>query len=425
MRMRFLADDFTGASDVLLQCRKNGAEAAIVEDLLQERAATKLTGIASAARSMSEQELSAYLPGVLEHFKSSGTDVFLYKVCSTFDSSPQIGSIGHAISLIQQSLGSNVPVTVVPAQPSFGRYTAFGNHFAVFGEQVHRLDRHPIMRDHPTTPMGDADLRNVLEDQGVQRDRMVHVSITELRQDGTRLAQLLRNGEQFDVIVVDAMDDSDLDLVAQEIAVLQKESQQTVPVVGSGGIAGTLARFSSGQEIPPTQQFEQGVTLALSGSRSALTERQIATAISAGWKEVALEQHSVVARTPDVDARVEQVMTALESGRSVVAAIASGTSTDEAADPSKLAKASGELFAEVIRASLKRVPTCRIAVLGGDTASWTVSTLRPKEIRVAAEFVQAGPILNLEAHEIPATTPFLLKGGQVGDPNTLLKFAAI
>src|SRR5699024_11349098 len=42
--------------------------------------------------------------------------------------------------------------------PTLGRYTAFGHHFAKFGKEVFRLDRHPVMSKHPITPMHESDL---------------------------------------------------------------------------------------------------------------------------------------------------------------------------------------------------------------------------------------------------------------------------
>ena len=58
-----------------------------------------------------------------------------------------------------------------PPNREFGRYTAFSNHFGVFAGQVHRLDRHPVMSPHPSTPMHEADLRQVLAEQLTDRCR--------------------------------------------------------------------------------------------------------------------------------------------------------------------------------------------------------------------------------------------------------------
>src|SRR5581483_6069178 len=83
-----------------------------------------------------------------------------YKTCSTFDSSPQVGSIGRVIDVGMQLLGSTcVPLLV--AAPAIGRYCVFGNLFARCGADSDpiRLDRHPSMSRHPITPMDEADLR--------------------------------------------------------------------------------------------------------------------------------------------------------------------------------------------------------------------------------------------------------------------------
>ena len=81
-----------------------------------------------------------------------------YKVCSTFDSSPTIGSIGRAIEIGQRLFAqANVPLVV--GAPQLKRYTAFGNLFAAYQGEIYRIDRHPVMARHPVTPMNEADLR--------------------------------------------------------------------------------------------------------------------------------------------------------------------------------------------------------------------------------------------------------------------------
>jgi uncharacterized protein YgbK (DUF1537 family) len=94
--------------------------------------------------------------------------VLHYKVCSTFDSAPAIGSIGTAVRALRPHV-ANPLVAIVGGQPSLGRYCAFSNLFAAAGRggAVERLDRHPTMRQHPTTPMHEADLRRHLGLQGL------------------------------------------------------------------------------------------------------------------------------------------------------------------------------------------------------------------------------------------------------------------
>src|SRR6185437_5106540 len=95
--------------------------------------------------------------------KALSAPLIHYKVCSTFDSSPETGSIGRAIEIGQDVFNSTVTPMVVGA-PRLGRYCIFGNLFARSGldSEVFRLERHPTMRTHPITPMCDSDLRRLL-----------------------------------------------------------------------------------------------------------------------------------------------------------------------------------------------------------------------------------------------------------------------
>lgn len=417
MILRFIADDFTGASDVLLQCRKGGRDAAIVTDIAADAKPQSFDGAATTTRSMNTAELTAFLPGLLDECRDA--DVLLYKVCSTFDSSPTIGSIGQTVQVIREHDGSEGPVVVVPAQPSFGRFTVFGNHFAASGNETFRLDRHPVMSTHPSTPMAEADLRKLLEEQGVDHTHIAHIPVTELRSNPYALTNLLSGEESNDVIVVDAIEETDLDRVARQVLSVAKDRRGYLPVIGSGGIAGALARATSGGDEITSQTLTSGPTLVLSGSRSPVTKAQIEMARAAGWTHIELDGYSLVEKheTPNLKAVAE----ILRSEGNVIVSLSE--SEGKQLDPAALAKASGLHFSLLIRAVLESDPSTRIAVLGGDTSSWTISNLQPRRIRVAAEFVQAGPILTIDAPDIPPHTPFLLKGGQVGEPDTLITFA--
>src|SRR6185503_15829675 len=156
----------------------------------------------------------------LAQIARTGAQVLLYKVCSTFDSLPTLGSIGRGIELLREQFTGLGPVAVAPAQPQFGRYTAFSNHFGVFAGQVHRLDRHPVMSRHPSTPMHEADLHLPAYADGSFTQRWAACQ-----------------AESAPAFVVDAVTDDHLDEVAR---VLRGAAQTSEPhpsvVVGSGGI---------------------------------------------------------------------------------------------------------------------------------------------------------------------------------------------
>ena len=143
----FYGDDFTGSTDALEALAESGVETVLFlrtpdEDDLRQFGACRAIGIAGDSRSRSPEWMRSNLPAVFERLREIGAPVVQYKVCSTFDSSPEAGSIGCALEIGQDIFG--VPwVPVVPAAPLLGRYVVFGNLFAAGGGAIHRIDRHP------------------------------------------------------------------------------------------------------------------------------------------------------------------------------------------------------------------------------------------------------------------------------------------
>ncbi|MBV8600746.1 MAG: four-carbon acid sugar kinase family protein, partial [Candidatus Eremiobacteraeota bacterium] len=166
----FYGDDFTGSTDALAQYFRWGLRGRLYLSVpnADEIAASRddVIGVAGVARSLQtaamDDEIVPFLRSSLREAR-----VLQYKVCSTFDSSAAVGSIGHVVRLARRE-GFRGPFPVLPAQPHFGRFTLFSNHFATYGDGIERLDRHPTMANHPSTPMDEADLRRVLAAQGVQ-----------------------------------------------------------------------------------------------------------------------------------------------------------------------------------------------------------------------------------------------------------------
>ncbi len=163
----FYGDDFTGSVDALLQYRRAGLDGVLLtdpEDLVPtdptvpDRAVIGLAGI---SRSLPSDELAAEVAPALTRLRELAPRMVQYKACSTVDSSPEIGSLGRVIELGRQ-LFPPVPVPMIFAQPDFGRYTVFGQHFATDGDRTYRLDRHPTMAKHPVTPIAEADLARLI-----------------------------------------------------------------------------------------------------------------------------------------------------------------------------------------------------------------------------------------------------------------------
>ena len=181
--MAFYGDDFTGSADAMEALTVNGVRTALfLGHPTQERLQTKLQslqaiGISGTSRTMTPGQMDSELPDQLRLLNGLGPRLIHYKVCATFDSSPEIGSIGRAADIACDVIKPSSSV-IVQGIPLLGRYIAFGNHFTVYGDQRYRLDRHPVMSKHPITPMDEGDIRvhfAKMSDKSVALIDLVHL----------------------------------------------------------------------------------------------------------------------------------------------------------------------------------------------------------------------------------------------------------
>jgi len=371
----FYADDVTGATDVLLQFARFGLRGRLRfdhRDPSGDAEQVDVVGVAGAARGLPTERIEDEIRPALEAFARMAPRVIQYKVCSTFDSSPAIGSIGRACEVAADVLGAGT-IPVAAAQPELGRYTVFSNHFARAGDGVvHRLDRHPTMANHPITPMREANLVEVLRAQTA-----LPVSSVDL------LA--LRNGacaEQPGVVVFDGFEDGDLERAAD--VVLRRDAPAFA--VGSGGMSMGLARRLGGapSELPAVAPVP--AVLAVCGSRAPQTAEQVRQARAQGWLDI------------HADADTDAAVAALTAGRSVVVHSGSGPAPDA-------------LLARFVSAALEATPVRRFVLAGGDTAGGVLRHLHAETAELAG---LAGGLPVCRLTSTLDGVEVILKGGQVG-----------
>src|SRR6185436_11748345 len=135
----FYGDDFTGSTASLEALAQAGASPVLFLKLptpeqLARYAHARAIGVAGMTRSMMPDAMEAILRPALNALQNLGAPHVHYKVCSTFDSSPKIGSIGRVIDVaVEIFKGPFVPLLV--AAPALGRYCLFGNLFAQLGQE--------------------------------------------------------------------------------------------------------------------------------------------------------------------------------------------------------------------------------------------------------------------------------------------------
>jgi uncharacterized protein YgbK (DUF1537 family) len=434
VKVLFYGDDFTGASDNSAQYYRSGLKSLLFfsdpgEAALHEAAARHdVIGVAGTARSLPAESMGEELLPIFRKFKQLGAPLIQYKCCSTFDSSPRIGSLGEAIRLMRSCWpGSFVPV--LAATPEFGRYTLFGNHFARLGDDVYRLDRHPTMSRHPVTPLSESDLSRILAEQGFMPERLVDVrSLDNYAGQATALAEALSGG---DSAVFDGLNAKHVTTTAGALWKLAQTRPVTAMAAqGLGYGLGLYFRETGMLDVPePTHRLAPvDRLLVLSGSCSPQSAAQIAWARDAGFPEIRLSP-AVLLDPGHADlGQIERNMLAtLREGRSLVVYSASGPDDPniarlrevvggKAVGAAWLADRIGAVFARLARTAIEQAGIRRLVVAGGDSSSFAMGHLGAQALEIqASHFGQNAHVGRLRSTDRAINgIEVLLKGGQVG-----------
>lgn len=432
--LTFYGDDFTGSTDALEQLTLAGVRAALFTEpptpaQLKRFPDLQAVGVAGMTRALSPAAMERELKPVLLALKKLGAPHVHYKVCSTFDSSPTIGSIGRVIDLAREMFPA-LFVPVLAAAPALGRFTIFGNHFAGFGigshGTIHRLDRHPSISRHPVTPMTEADLRLHLEKQTRKKILLFDILKISLPERGLRAAfkQMLR--EKPDAVLFDALDAEHLKRIGKLIDEFAT-ARRPLFSVGSSGIEMALASVWHKKRLartlaPPARQILVG-----SGSCSPVTERQIAWALKRGFAEVPLDVSALVSEpAKEIQRCSEATVGFLKKGKSVVVhTIKQGMDNRIAGKlKNRAAPMLGSALGLILNNALK-MRRVRLCVAGGDTSSFAARALGITALEMIAPLTPGAPLCRSFAADSPADRcEIIFKGGQVGAENyfgTVLK----
>jgi uncharacterized protein YgbK (DUF1537 family) len=275
--------------------------------------------------------------------------------------------------------------------------------------------------------MHEADLRQVLAEQFTDRQVPAAVHLPAYADGSFTERWKACLAESVPAFVVDAVTNDHLDEVARALrGAGQPSGAHPSVVVGSGGIMAALARTATGREARhPGRQQASGPVLVVSASASSTTAAQIADAVRHGWADVPVPADLLKSDDPALAAAVEEhTATALSAGRDVVVHTTRGSEDPRYAaagpvDPRHVGGLLGTLAGRMAAAGLTR----DIAVLGGDTSSHALAAMGVRELRVTDQFVTAGPICRTDDRATVAGCRLLLKGGQVGPPDILRRFA--
>ncbi|MEK6480282.1 four-carbon acid sugar kinase family protein [Catalinimonas sp. 4WD22] len=444
--LSYYGDDFTGSTDVMESLALNGIPTALFlqtpsqEEVEAFRLKNHVSGsgkrlqafgVAGISRSLTPREMDEELPAIFEKLSKVTTRFFHYKTCSTFDSSPSIGSIGHAIDIAYQYFPSRMIPLLIGA-PSLNRFCIFGNLFARVDGVTYRLDRHPTMSRHPVTPMDESDIRLHL---AKQTDRKVHlIDLFTLEADQQTQYEKVESLpiQEGEYILFDIYNDIHLNSVGKLIYRYSKEQQQLL--VGSSGIEYAICQYlqENDQLQRPSIPASPGKAeqlIVVGGSCSPPTQRQLEWAIGEGFADIRLNTVKLV--NPDeaesqINRARQQMFEALEKKQNMALYTALGpddpaiNATHQEMEklgrkdmPSSalLAGAQGRLLKEVMEKAGKK----RVVVAGGDTSGYVSRALGIFALETLMPIAPGAPLCTAHSHHPDFDgLEICLKGGQNG-----------
>lgn len=417
-RLGWYGDDFTGATDTLAALAKAGQRALLFLDVpdvarLREAGPLDAVGIAGAARSMAPDAMRAELEPVGRFFAGLGVPVMHYKCCSTFDSAPQVGSIGEAVRTLAPHFPNRFR-PVVGGQPNIGRYCLFSTLFAAAGTggTVHRIDRHPTMSVHPVTPMAEADLRRHLAAQGLEGMAALHFPDYGMDGDALdgRLERLLAEGPS--ALLLDVARGEDLAIIGRLI--WERAEREALLAVGPSSVAQALVAHWAVGSGAQTEEVPLGTAdspvFLMAGSLSPVTRRQVEAAGS--YTRIQADAAALCADVGYAEALLAEVAASLRAGRhTLVWTAPAEAGTADTAQAGRVAAATAAFVAAVLRSVRLR----RVGIAGGDTSSLAVRALGCWGLSYRCTLAPGVTVSRTHADD-PAVEglELMLKGGQMG-----------
>jgi uncharacterized protein YgbK (DUF1537 family) len=411
-----IADDFTGGTDLAGMLVKAGMRTVQLIGVPDgpPPADVDAVVIALKSRTIPVDDAVAESLAALRWLREAGCRQFYFKYCSTFDSTPR-GNIGPVAEALMRALDTEFTIAC-PALPANGR-TIYQGYLFVGNVPLSESG----MRNHPLTPMTDANLVRVLQQQAARKVGLVdHATVSggeaAIR---ARFAALREQGNGF--AVVDALSNADLDAIGAACADLPL-------ITGGSGIAlglpqnfrrrGLLASNAVADALPQTG----GLRAVVSGSCSMATQKQVEV-MRAAFPSFNVDPLRLARGEDVVSAALDWAGSRI--GREPVLIYA--TATPEAVRQVQAAlgvEQAGNLVEDAlatIALGLVRAGVGQMIVAGGETSGAVVKALGVKGLRIGPEIDPGVPWTSTLHDDGTPPLALALKSGNFGSEDFFLK----
>ena len=412
-----IADDFTGATDLANNLVRAGMR--VVQSIgvpagpVDEGVDAVVVALKS--RTIAPADAIAQSLQALQWLQAQGANgrapQIYFKYCSTFDSTPQ-GNIGPVTDALMDALGCGFTIAT-PAFPDNQR-TVFKGH--LFVGDVLLSDSG--MRNHPLTPMTDANLVRVLQAQTGRKVGLIdHVAVAQ-GEAAIRARIAALQAEGVGMAVVDAVSNDDLLRLGPALA--------GMPLVtaGSGVAIGLPANFG----IQPTAQAAAlptatGLQAVVSGSCSVATNAQVAHFIASGRPALALEPLRIAAGEDEAGKALAWARQHIASGPVLIYSTAESAAV-KAVQGRLGVEQAGALVEQTIAAiarGLVEMGVRQLVVAGGETSGACVQALGIEQMRIGPQIDPGVPWCHAASRLAPQGLHLTLKSGNFGTTDFFTK----
>ena len=412
MLLGAIADDLTGATDLALTLSRGGMKVLQVVGVPSPDARfddADAVVVSLKSRTIPAAEAVAMSVAAGKVLLAAGARQLFFKYCSTFDSTDE-GNIGPVIDALLDLLGETRTIAC-PAFPTNKR-TVYKGHLFV-GDLL--LSDSP-MKDHPLTPMRDANLVRVLGRQ--TKTPVVLLDHDQVREGAGRVSQSLAAVDG--IAIVDAVSDEDLRTIGAAASNLRL-------ITGGSGVALGLPEMFRQAGLfhpiapPDTLAAPPGRAAIIAGSCSAATRRQIEMAQAQGAPSLQVEAIDIAEHR----ITVADAAAVIERSAGGLAPIVYSS-----ADPQKIRMVqeqlgrnrAGELvehFMGQLAQELAQRGFTRLIVAGGETSGAVIHSLGVTALEIGPE-IDPGVPWTLSSGAGPHLA-LALKSGNFGADDFFLK----
>ncbi len=429
MILGVIADDHTGATDVASMLVRSGLRTVQIIGVPNDATdAGEVDAVVIALKSRTippaeaiEQSLAA-----LRWLQQRGVKRFYFKYCSTFDSTAK-GNIGPVADALMQALGTHYSVAC-PAFPENQR-TIFKGH--LFVGDVLLSDSG--MRNHPLTPMTDANLVRVLQAQsrckvGLLSHLQVAKGPASLKQEVAQKIAAAEKEPPGVIDIADAITNDELMVLGQALA--------DVPLVtaGSGLALGLAAAYIDRGLVKADAHAAQlpvagGKAAVISGSCSVATNAQVKHWISSGKPAMKIDARDIAGGQPVaqrvLDWHAQQKDTCLMYATSPPEEVAA---LQKEFGANSLGEKIEHCFAEIAKGLIAQ-QVRRFVVAGGETSGAVVNALGVQSLKIGETIDPGVPWTSGQVGKplLDASAPVLLalKSGNFGTEDFFAKALAM